>query len=123
MSVVPSTRAAARGSSLSASTARAAQPLGKAAARAATPLKVPRAALARLCVTANICPQVLLRTLGLIAQRDIIPLGIAFERGPRRLRYLIDIEGLSPHHADILASKVSALVRVRSVRWVRPRWH
>lgn len=102
-------------------TARPAQPPGSAAGRAAMVLKAPRSDLARLEVVADICPQVFLRTLGLVAQRDVVPLSILFECSARRLRFEIEIGGLSERDAEILAAKVRALIRVRSARWVRSR--
>lgn len=102
-------------------TARSAQPPGSAAGRAAALSKARRADLARLQVVADICPQVFLRTLGLIAQHDIVPLSIAFERRARHLRFAFEIENLSERAAAILAAKVVQLVRVRSARWISPR--
>ena len=83
--------------------------------------KIPRVRLVRLDVIADICPQVLLRTLGLIAQRDIVPFAISFERTAQRLRFAIEIEALGSAQADILVAKVRELVRVRSARWVKAR--
>jgi hypothetical protein len=83
--------------------------------------KAPRAALARLKVVAGICPQVFLRTLGLIAQRDIVPLSMAFERRATRLHFEFELEGLSDQASEMLAAKVAELVRVRSAHWVRAR--
>jgi hypothetical protein len=83
--------------------------------------KAPRATLARLRVVADICPQVFLRTLGLIAQRDIVPLSMAFERRATRLHFEFELEGLSDQASEMLAAKVAELVRVRSARWVGTR--
>lgn len=100
--------------------ARTALPLGGAADRTASP-KIPRAALARLDVVADICPQVFLRTLGMIAQRDIVPVAMHFEQTSRSLRFAIEVEGLGDQQAAILVAKIAELVRVRSARWARPR--
>ena len=90
---------------------------------AAIPPKAQRADLARLKVVADICPQVFMRTLGLIAQRDMVPLSMSFEQRRTRLHFEIEIGGLSGHSADILVAKVGEQVRVRSARliWSRKR--
>lgn len=122
MSIVSSARADARPSTTPfvTATARSSQAMGPAPVRVATPPKSPRRDLARLQVVAEICPQVFLRTLGLIAHRGIMPLSMTFERSPRRMRFEIEVEGLPEPDAASLAAKVVGLVHVRSVRWLRP---
>ena len=78
--------------------------------------KIARGDLVRLQVDAGICPQVLLRVLGLISQQGLVPLNISYERQRHRLRFLIEMDGLSEHSADVLARKVESIVMVRSAR-------
>lgn len=49
-----------------------------------------------LQVAADICPQVLLRVLGLFAQRNIIPSAISFSQEPQFLQFEITVDGLTP---------------------------
>ena len=83
--------------------------------------KVPRHRVARLVVVADICPQVFLRVLGLLAQRDIVPLSIRFDHRPRSLRFEIDVNLRGAADAEIIAAKVGTIVRVRSARWASCR--
>jgi len=64
-----------------------------------------------------------LRVLGLLAQRDIVPLSMRFEHRPRSLRFEIDVDLRATAHAEIIAAKVGTIVRVRSARWARGRAH
>ena len=85
----------------------------------ASPTRAPRRRVARLVVVADICPQVYLRVLGLLAQRDVVPLSMRFDHRPRSLRFEIDVEQHVAGQADIIAAKAGAIVSVRSVRWLK----
>lgn len=83
--------------------------------------KAPRNALARLRVEAQLCPQIMMRVLGLIAQQAIVPAAIQFERRARSVRFEIDLDGLSEQSAQILLEKVRMIVTVRDARFVGRR--
>ncbi|MBC9034037.1 hypothetical protein IAG41_16740 [Sphingomonas sp. JC676] len=83
--------------------------------------KQPRNTLARLRVEAQLCPQVMMRVLGLIAQQAIVPATIQFERRTRSVRFEIAVDGLSDHSAEILLEKVRMIVTVRNARFVGRR--
>lgn len=85
-------------------------------------LKVPRERLTRLDVDAGICPQVLLRVLGLISQQGLIPLTVSTERKRRYQRFMIELDDLSEHGAAVLVKKIESIVMVRSANLVRPHW-
>ena len=86
-----------------------------------TRTKTPRASLARLRVEAHLCPQVMMRVLGLIAQQAIVPATIQFERRARSVRFEIEVDGLSDQSAQILLEKVRMIVTVRNARFVGRR--
>lgn len=71
-----------------------------------TPCKVPRDQIACLEVTADHCPQVLLRVLGLIARHGAIPHGILFERDQSSLRIEVEVDALAPAHLRTLNFKI-----------------
>lgn len=89
-------------------------------ARAASPMPSPgvtkrrRSQLAVLRVSAFICPQILLRVLGLVAQHGAIPYSIGFARRPHSVRIDIVIDSLTPRAAEILLHKIRALPMVRT---------
>lgn len=64
-------------------------------------------------ITADLCPQALLRILGLVAQLTLIPRSVLCERHDDRLHARIAIDGLSPQRAEILLAKISMIVTVR----------
>lgn len=72
--------------------------------------------LAILRVSAYICPQVVLRVLGLVAQHGAIPYSIGFARRPRSLRVEIVIDSLDQSAAEILLHKIRAVPMVRTAR-------
>lgn len=90
--------------------------------RAAFPMPSPcvtkrcRSQLAVLQVSAHICPQVLLRVLGLVAQHGAIPYSIGFARRPRSLHVEIVIDSLDQRAAEILLHKIRAVPMVRTAR-------
>lgn len=86
-----------------------------------TAANVPRDRLIRLKVCANICPQVLLRVLGLISQHAYVPFTIAAKRRPRTQIFIIEMEGPSDQRAAILLAKVKSIIMVRSASLSRPR--
>lgn len=66
-------------------------------------------------VTADLCPQALLRILGLAAQNSLIPRSVTCERHDDRLEISLSVDSLSPERAEILLHKLSAIVTVREV--------
>lgn len=64
-------------------------------------------------ITADLCPQALLRILGLVAQLTLIPRSVVCERVDDRLHARIAVDGLSPERAGILLAKISTIVTVR----------
>jgi hypothetical protein len=64
-------------------------------------------------ITADLCPQALLRILGLVAQLTLIPRSVSCERHDDRLHARLAIDGLSPERAGILLAKISMIVTVR----------
>jgi len=75
--------------------------------RALRAAKTPRAALIRLHVTGDLCPNLLPRLLGLVAQFDLIPCDIALTKRVRSLRLALDLERADPRRAEILLHKVA----------------
>lgn len=92
------------------------------AARAAAPspaqstLKVRREDIVRLTVETEICPQVLLRVLGLLAQRCIVPLTMEAQRSADGMRLEVDMELPADGDSETLTAKIEAIVMVRSAR-------
>jgi hypothetical protein len=84
--------------------------------RALRAAKTPRAALVRLHVSGDLCPNLLPRLLGMLAQFDLIPCGIALTKGARSLRLALDLDRADPRRADILLHKVEAIPTVRRAR-------
>ncbi|MBX3563606.1 MAG: hypothetical protein KF730_03410 [Sphingomonas sp.] len=90
-------------------------------ARAAAPshvpsVKVPRERVVRLAVETEICPQVLLRVLGLLAQRWIVPLTISAQRSDESMRLEVEIEVPADGDYASLVAKIEEVVMVRSAR-------
>lgn len=81
------------------------------------PAKVCRERLARLEVQADHCPQVLLRVLGLFAQRSIIPLSMAASRGADEIALTVEIEAPPAEQAEALVARIESIVMVRSARF------
>lgn len=72
--------------------------------------------LVRLRVSADICPQVLLRVLGLVAQHGAIPWSTSFEQRPRTLHVEVLFDIQNRDRAEILLRKVQAIPTVRLAR-------
>lgn len=70
----------------------------------------------RLSVTADLCPQITLRVLGLLAQRSIIPATIAVTRRPRSLLLAIEFAPADAQQSAAMLAKIEALVGVRRAR-------
>ncbi|OJU20174.1 MULTISPECIES: hypothetical protein [unclassified Sphingomonas] len=81
--------------------------------------KVPRERIVTLSVAADLCPQALLRVLGLIAQHNILPLSIAAERLEGVQHFAVDVDNLPDHALAVLLAKIEAIVAVQSAS-VRP---
>ena len=75
--------------------------------------------LHRFHVTADHCPQAMLRILGLIAQNSLVPRRIVCERLEDRLYAEIAVTGLAPERAEILLAKIATIVTVREARLSR----
>lgn len=82
-----------------------------------SPSKVSRERLARLEVETAICPQVLLRVLGLLAQRWIVPFTIAATRRDEFIALVVEMEALPSDQAEALVAKIEAIMMVRSARF------
>jgi hypothetical protein len=76
--------------------------------------------LHRFHVTADLCPQAMLRILGLIAQNSLIPRRVVCERLEDRLYAEIAVAGLSADRAEILLAKIATIVTVRDARLMTP---
>jgi len=72
--------------------------------------------LYRFRVTADLCPQAMLRILGLVAQHNAIPRRIVCERLEDRLYAEVSVDGLTVARAEILLAKIAAIVTVRDAR-------
>ncbi len=83
--------------------------------------KTVRPTLVRLHVSGDVCPNLLPRLLGLVAQFDQIPYGIALTRFPAGLKLSIDLGRLEEARAEILLNKVSGIPTVRGARLVAVR--
>lgn len=67
-------------------------------------------------ITTERCPQVLCRVLGLIAQQDRVVDAVRVDSSARVCRISLEISGIDPHRAAIVAEKMRSLVRVRTVK-------
>jgi hypothetical protein len=72
--------------------------------------------LYRFHVTADLCPQAMLRILGLVAQNGLVPRRIVSERLEDRLYAEILVTGLTPDRAEVLLAKIATIVTVRDAR-------
>ena len=64
-------------------------------------------------ITTDLCPQAMLRILGLIAQNSLIPRSVVCERSDDQLDIEIAVDCLTPERADTLLAKFSTIVTVR----------
>jgi hypothetical protein len=80
--------------------------------------KTARPNLVRLHVSGDICPDLLPRLLGLLAQFDEIPYGIALTRHRASLKLSIDLSRLEDPRAETLLNKVACIPTVRGARLV-----
>jgi hypothetical protein len=83
--------------------------------------KTARPDLVRLHVSGDICPNLLPRLLGLVAQFDEIPYGIALTRHRASLKLSIDLGRLEDPRAETLLNKVAGIPTVRGARLVALR--
>lgn len=77
---------------------------------------VTHAGRVRLSVTADRCPQITLRILGLLARRSIIPATVAVTRRPCSLFLVIVYAPADVQQGAVLLAKIEALVGVRRAR-------
>lgn len=75
--------------------------------------KVSREQLATLCVDTELCPQVLLRVLGLLAARGLIPFTIAARRDEKIQRIEIEIDALPARESLVLLQNLRRIIMVR----------
>jgi hypothetical protein len=73
-------------------------------------------AKATFAIQTDICPQILCRLLGLLAQQGRLVERVDARRRPEGLDVRIEIAGIAEHHAEIVAAKMRSLVSVRAVR-------
>ncbi|MGY4395420.1 hypothetical protein ACVWZA_000581 [Sphingomonas sp. UYAg733] len=66
-------------------------------------------------VTAERCPQILCRLIGLFAQQDRLIDQVEMVDTGRILRVTLVVSGIDPQRAAIAAEKIRQLVRVRTV--------
>lgn len=71
---------------------------------------------ATFVVTAERCPQVLCRLIGLVAQQGRMLTHLDAVDTRRILRVSLSVEAIEPHQAAIVAEKMRQIVRVRTVR-------
>ena len=71
---------------------------------------------AAFAITAERCPQVLCRLLGLVAQQDRLVAWARVESSARTCRVSLGVRGIDPHRAGVLAEKMRSVVSVRTVR-------
>jgi acetolactate synthase regulatory subunit len=74
------------------------------------------AAGATFVVTADHCPQILLRILGLFAQQDLVVDQVAASASHRSVRATVSVRDLDERRAAIIAEKMRQLVMVRTVQ-------
>jgi acetolactate synthase regulatory subunit len=79
-------------------------------------VKIPRDQMVRLEVEAEICPNVILRVLDILAHRSLIPFSIETARAEDGIRLAVEIEPLSGAELSMLTSKIAAIIFVRSAR-------
>jgi hypothetical protein len=71
---------------------------------------------ATFAITTELCPQVLCRLLGLLAQQGRIVERVEARQRPKSLHVRLSVAGIEAHHAEIVAAKMRSVVRVRTVR-------
>jgi|GEM_PF-1542576 len=76
--------------------------------------KVPRDRLVTLAVETDLCPQALLRVLGLITQQGLTPISIAAERHDDGQRIAVAIDALPDDRMSLLTARLEAIVTVRN---------
>lgn len=64
-------------------------------------------------LVAELCPQVMLRVLGLIAQNGLVPQQILCEQEGDELHARISVENLTADRAEILFAKMLAVIMVK----------
>lgn len=79
--------------------------------------KTPRDQILYLEVETGDCPQALLRVLNLLVLQDVPPLSIAAERLPGGQHVLLGLEPLDRRRAELLLSKMLAIVSVADARY------
>jgi hypothetical protein len=72
-------------------------------------------------VTAERCPQILCRLLGLFSQQDRLIERVEAVDTRRTLRVTLAVANIDRQRAAIVAEKMRQLVRIRTVRLVLPR--
>lgn len=77
--------------------------------------KTPHEKITILRAETDLCPQALLRILGLVAQHGAIPWEIIAERGNAVQRIAIKIDTMPPQALSVLLAKIETVV---TVRWV-----
>jgi hypothetical protein len=70
----------------------------------------------RFVISAERCPQVLCRLIGVFAQQDRLTDHVEVIAAPRRLQITITIANLDDQRAAIIAEKMRQMIKVRSVR-------
>lgn len=71
---------------------------------------------ASFAITAERCPQVLCRLLGLVAQQGRLVAWLHVKSSTRSYRVSLGVPEIDSHRAEILGHKMGALVSVRTVR-------
>ena len=84
------------------------------------PVMLAPPASATFAVSAELCPQILCRLLGLIAQQSRLVERVEAHKEPNGLKVRLIVAGMDEHQAEIVAEKMRSLVSVRSVwlSWV-----
>lgn len=70
----------------------------------------------RLRVTADLCPQMMLRILGVVSRQSAIPRSVAADRSAQQLQVDIALDDLAGDALDRMRAQMAAIVGVRSVR-------
>lgn len=70
-------------------------------------------------ITTDLCPQVLLRILGLMTPHVELPRTICCVRHHDRIHAEIAVDGITPDGADLLLAKISVIVAVRDAQLSR----
>ena len=78
------------------------------------------ASSATFAIRTELCPQVLCRLLGLIAQQGRLVDRVEARRRARSLHVSLSIAGIDRQQAEIVAAKMRSLVPVRKVCLVTP---